>query len=85
MIMTVGAIAKTVASDSVNANFGLGMDFFINRQFSIGFDYRYSLNVYNNSNANFPDRYDNDREPSNTEPLEEIGYSTFGFTSRILF
>ncbi|MEO0336181.1 MAG: porin family protein [Pseudomonadota bacterium] len=76
--------ADTITSNSVNAGFGVGLDFFVNERFSVGFEYRYSLNVYNNSNSDFLDR-DDFREPSNTEPVEEIEYSTMAFTSKLVF
>ena len=75
---------ETVTSSAVNAGFGVGLDFFVNERFSVGFEYRYSLNVYNNSDSDFLSREDF-REPSNTEPVEEIEYSTMAFTSKLVF
>ena len=75
---------EEITSHAVNAALGFGLDFFVSPSFSLGFDYRYSVNVFNNSDSDFLRRSDF-REPSNTEPLEEVGFSVFAFTSKIAF
>ena len=37
-------------SNAVNADLGAGINFQLSKQFSVGIDYRYSLNIFSNSN-----------------------------------
>lgn len=75
---------EEVTSNSVDYGVLIGMDFYVSKNFAIGAEYKYSMNLFNNSDSDFINRSDW-REPSNTEPLEEVGYSVFGISGKIAF
>ncbi len=73
---------QEVTTQSFDLGLDVGLDFMVSETFSVGADFRYSMNVYNRINNNF---FNAGYMPIGGSPVEELSYYAMLLNAKIRF